>query len=321
MKFVSVFAFLAVVGFAFSASAHGVGDSVDTQWFTGSLESPSPAIPQAGIFALEPYLITQANSGAYDNSWAHHSVTNDNNQLQSITLMKYAITNELSVQAVPLVAYTWNDQTTSHGPGFGDLPIEFDYRLNNQNNQTGEPSVTVNLGMNFPTGNYQRLSTPLDGLGSGAYTAKEGVLLQSLFNTWNNHPTRLRLWGSAFEAVANVDVQNVSVYGTGQGFQGHVVPGFSSQVGLGAEYGLDQRWVLAVDLVDNYAASTVLKGAYGGGAAVNTNLPMSMSIGVAPAIEYNWSSSTGLIAGVEFSAAGQNAPSYIAPQIALSMVF
>ncbi len=47
----------------------------------------------------------------------------------------------------------------------------------------------------------------------------------------------------------------------------------------------------------------------------------STNLGLAPAIESNWSDSAGLIAGAELSVAGRNTASYIAPQVALSISF
>ena len=321
MRFIPALILAIIICIPTIVSAHDFSDkAVDEQWFTGSLESPSPAIPKAGILGVEPYLIFQGNTGAYDNSWAHHSVSHDTSTMEEATLLKYSITDELSVQAVPVFAYTWNDQTASQLGG-ADLPIEFDYRVVNQNNDTGAPSVTFNLGMSFPTGEYDRLHNGLDGLGSGAYTAKEGILLQSLFDTWNDHPVRLRLWGSVYEPVADVSVHDLSVYGTSQGFHGNASPGVSTQAGFAAEYGLTQRWVLALDVVGNYADTSHLSGTDGSGNSVNTNLPSSTSLALAPAVEYNWSSTLGVIAGVELSAAGRNSASYIAPQIALDMAF
>ena len=298
-----------------------VDETVQDQWFTGSLEAPSPALPKAGLLAIEPYAIYTGNTGAYSSSWAHYSVPHDLNQLDSETVIKYGITDRLSVQALPSFAYSWNDQTTSSGVGLGDLPVELEYRLNEMDRKTGAPSVTLELGMNFPTGAYDRLSRPLNGLGSGAFTAKEGIVIQSLFDTWGNHPMRLRLFGAVYEPVANVSVQDASVYGTAQGFRGQAAPGISADVGLGIEYGLNQRWVLAMDLVQNYADGAHLKGAEMGGALVNTTGPGGMSFALAPAIEYNWSGSLGVIAGVAFSVAGRNSSSYIAPQIAISKAF
>jgi hypothetical protein len=316
-----VLACLLFLGCGRAEAAPYIDDTVADQWFTGSLESPSPAIPKAGILAIEPYVIYGNNTGAYDSNWNHHSVENGTDQLASVILLKYAITDQISFQGVPSFSRQWNDHSSSNGVSIGDLPLEFDYRVNNENRKTGLPSATFSLGMNLPTGSYDRLHTPLDGVGSGAYSIKEGLLLQSLFDTWGNHPVRFRLWGTAYEPVANVNVHGTSVYGTGQGFQGHATPGFSSQIGLGTEYGLDQRWVVAIDFVQNFAAASDVNGTDGPGNAVHTNSGASTTFAVAPALEYNLSSTMGIIAGVEVSAAGRNSSSYIAPNIALSMVF
>ena len=59
--------------------------TVQDQWFTGSLEAPSPALTKAGIFAIGPLRhLARVNTGAYGNSgWAHYSVPQNNlNQLQ-----------------------------------------------------------------------------------------------------------------------------------------------------------------------------------------------------------------------------------------------
>ena len=212
----ALLALAAAASMSRNASAQTADDTVANQWFTGSLEAPSPALSKAGGIAIEPYAIYTGNTGAYNGGGGHYSVSHDLNQAQSVTLLEYGITDRLSIQALPSFAYSWNDQTTSNGVGAGDLPLDLKYRFIDQNDKTGSPSVTVDLGMNFPIGAYDRLSTQLDGLGTGAYTAKEGLLLQSLFDTWGDHPMRLRLFGAAYEPLANVTVHDVSVYGTAQ---------------------------------------------------------------------------------------------------------
>ena len=271
-------------------------------------ESPSPALTKAGTVAVEPYAIYTANTGAYNGGWGHYSVPNDLNQMQSLTLLKYGITDRLSIQAVPTFNYAWNGLTNSSGVdlGTGDLPIEFQYRLNNENRKSGSPSITLGLATTFPTGAYNNLSNPLNGFGAGAYTLREEILLQSLFDTWGNHPMRLRFWGDVYEPLANVPVQNVSVYGTSQGFQGQANPGIAGDWGAAVEYGLNQRWVLALDLVQSYAAGFRLNGTNSVGGSVQSSSGSSTSIGLAPAIEYNFSGRAGLIVGVEFSAGGRN---------------
>jgi hypothetical protein len=170
------------------------------------------------------------------------------------------------------------------------------------------------------TGQYQRLRNPLDGQGSGAYTVKEGLLFQSLFDGPGDHPIRLRFYAAAYEALSNVSLRDISVYRTSNGFRGHVAPGIAEQAGIGGGIALNQRWVLALNLVGNHGTGFQLRGT-GTGGLVNVSGPNSSSVSVAPAVEYNWSGNIGVIAGVEISAAGRNTPSYIAPQIALSMAF
>jgi hypothetical protein len=315
------FLVLIAAGLSHNARAQTADETVANQWFTGSLEAPSPALSKGGSFAMEPYAIYTSNTGAYNDGGGHYSVAHNLNQAQSVTMLEYGITNRLSIQVLPSFAYSWNNQTTSSGVGAGDLPLDLKYRLIDENDKTGSPSVTFDLGMNFPIGAYDRLSTQLDGLGTGAYTVKEGLLLQSLFDTWGDHPMRLRLFGAAYEPLTDVSVHDLSVYGTAPGFLGQAAPGFAADVGLGVEYGLNQRWVVAIDLVENYADGFRLNGTDAAGDSVHAHTASSTNLGLAPAIEYNWSNSVGLIAGVEFSVAGRNTASYIAPQLALSISF
>lgn len=322
MKWIATLACLAVplVGVAMSPNVSAqeiAGDAaVQAQWFTGSLEAPSPALPQAGLFAFEPYAIFQVNTGSYGSNGNHSSIQNDITQFQSVNVLKYGITDRLSVEALPTFIHVWNDQ--SNFTGLGDLPVELEYRFNDEDNKTGYPSITASLGMTFPTGAYDHLSSALDGLGAGAYTLKEGILAQSLFDSWGHHPMRFRFYAAAYEPVASVSLQGISSYGTNQGFQGSAIPGFSSVLGIGAGYALDQRWVLAFDVVQNFAKGAHVYGAVGG-IIDNSSAPGSAGTEIAPAVEYNWSDSIGVIAGVEYTIAGRNTASYFAPQIALAM--
>jgi hypothetical protein len=308
---------IGTVGISGTASAQATGDAtVRAQWFTGSLEAPSPALPKAGLVAVEPYVIYQRNTGLYDNKGGHQPVSDDIRQVDSVTLLKYGITDRLSIQALTAFAHVWNDDNSVTGAI--DLPIEFDYRFNNENNETGLPSVTASVGISLPIGDYQHLGVPLDGLGTGTYGLKQGLLLQSLFDTWGHHPVRLRLYGVALEPLANVSLHDMTVYGTTQGFIGHAAPGFAGNLGFGDSYCLTQRWVLAIDVIQKFAHGSRLVGLDGAGNIVNTQQSGSARTGIAPAIEYNFSSHVGAIAGVEMSVAGRSTSSYVAPQIALS---
>jgi hypothetical protein len=310
--------FAAATGTA--AAAQTPASVVDSQWFTGSLIAPSSGPTQAGVYEIEPYAIYTSNSGAYGPNWIHHPIAGSASVAQSEIVLEYSVTDRLTVETVPSFGYAWADQATSRGAGVGDLPIELKYRFVDANRATGAPSVTAFLGMSFPTGAYDRLVNPGLALGSGAYTAREGVLLQSLF-VLGGHALRLRLYGDVYEPVASVPLTGISAYGTAQGFHGHASPGISADGGLGIEYGLTQSWVLAFDLVQNYSNTTNVSGAVGNAAIAATKNPSSIAFSLAPAVEYNFNANLGVIAGVQFSVAGRNTSSYIAPQIALSAAF
>ena len=214
---------LATVGLSQIASAQTIaGDAaVQAQWFTGSLEAPSPALPAAGIIAIEPYFVYTSYNGSYDNSGTRHSIPNGADVFTEETVLKYALTDRLSVEALPSFSRNLNNHDSY--TGIGDLPVEAEYRFNDEDNKTGFPSITASLGMTLPTGHFDHLNTSLDGFGSGVYSAKEGILFQSLFDTWGHHPMRLRFYGAAYEPISNVSVHDNSVYGTSQGFQGTAI--------------------------------------------------------------------------------------------------
>jgi len=304
---------------AWPVAAQVGGVALKSQWFTGSLEAPSPALSQTGLLAVEPYLIYTDDKGIYDDQGHYHATSGNLDQSQLLVVLKYGLTDRLSIEALPSVTYA--SQNHTNATGIGDLPVELEYRLIDQNNKTGAPSMTAELGVSLPTGGYDHLHAAVDGFGSGAYMLKEGLLFQSLFETSGNHPVRIRGYVAAYQPLARVNLDDISTYGTDQGFHGHVGPGDSAVIGIGAGYAFTQRWVAAIDVVETYSDGFKLAGTNAGGAMVASRSSSSRSLGLAPAIEYNWSGKIGVIAGVEFSAGGRNTPAYVSPQVALSMAF
>lgn len=299
----------------------GFVNAAPNQWFTGSLEAPSPALPKAGMLALEPYFVYQSSTGSYGDNGGYAAEADHIRTLESLLVIKYGITDKLTIEALPSASHRWNDKTAAAGLRVDDLPLELEYRVKKSNYHTGSPSVTFDLGVTLPTGTYDRLGNSLNGSGQGAYLLKQGVVAQSLFDTWGNHPVRIRVYGSIFEPVSRPSVTNVSVYGTRPGFTGDVHPGVSGAFGIGAGWAFNQSWVLAFDFVQSYAAPYRLNGIDGPGGRIITRGRPEASSAVAPAVEYNWSAKAGIIAGIEFTATGRNTPSYVAPQIAVAFSF
>jgi hypothetical protein len=302
---------------AHAQAAHG-DVAVQDQWFTGTLEAPSPALPKAGLLVIKPFAIFTRTDGSYDTQGVYRS-TSPNDNFKTVVLMKYAITDRLSIQALPSIAHV--DGGNSHYTGVGDLPIEAEYRLADENTTTGLPSVTVAAGLNVPTGQYDALQTSLSGFGSGALTLKEQILLQSVFDTPGGHPMRLRAYAAAYQPLGTASVDGISVYGTGRGFAGSVHPGASVVLGVGGGFAFDQRFVVAMDLVYKSAHGFALDGSDPVDGRIHSRSKRRSTTSFAPALEYNVSGRLGVIAGVDFSIAGRNSASYYAPQIAVSMSF
>jgi hypothetical protein len=99
----------------------------------------------------------------------------------------------------------------------------------------------------LPTGKYDHLgSRSSDGLGAGAFTTTIALYTRTFF--WMPNGRILRMRSNFVAALArSVQVEDVSVYGTSQGFRGRAHPGSSWLADLAAEYSVTQRWVLAVD--------------------------------------------------------------------------
>jgi hypothetical protein len=306
---------------ASGAAAQQPVDAASRQWFTGSLYAVSPALSRAGAVAIEPYAIYSRNTGSFDADGNYLPRSDGTDQAIFLTVVKYGLTDRLTIATTPSFTHSWNNGRGSTGSGFGDLPIELEYRLQDGVIATGAPSITASIGIRLPTGAFDHLRHPLNGRGSGAWSARAGILAQSLFNTGTNHAMRVRLYGSVAMPVASVSVHDASVYGTEDGFTSHVLPGASAEAGMSVGYALNQRWVLALDLLYDTAQGFALHGTRANGSLAQTRSPASSSFAIAPAIEYSWSADAGIIAGVAFSAAGRNAASFIAPQVAISLSF
>src|SRR5262249_482085 len=119
------------------------------------------------------------------------------------------------------------------------------------------------------------------------------------------------------------DVEDVSVYGTGAGFRGHVRPGASLFLDAAWEYSVTRKWVLALDVVYRHDGSTRVTG-YDTLSSPPSRIQIesgpSQAFGVAPAIEYNWKRNLGVLLGTRVILAGRNTAVTITPAVAINFV-
>lgn len=154
-------------------------------------------------------------------------------------------------------------------------------------------------------------------------TAALGV--QQVVWLGNDRPLRWRAQFSAGPAPSRTAISGTSVYGTDDSFQGHVARGSVLGLSVGAEYSFNSRWVGVMEMSASRETGQRLSGFARNGAGVIERIdqrrPASRSVSLAPAVEYHFSPSLGLIAGVEFTVAGRNTGRIVSPQVALGMFF
>lgn len=304
------------------ASGSQVPDVPKPQWYTGSLVSPSGALSQKGVLAWEPYMMYSQPTGYLDALGNSHPLHPRQQTVTSFTLYKYSILDTLSVQTTPSISYGWKRHNGStSGLKLGDLPIDLMWRFLNARPERYIPALSLFAGVSMPTGDYSRLGRTQDGIGTGTYVFRAALTEQSTYTLPGQHELRLRVWGTFRRALTTARLRDVTSYGTDTGFRGKGQPGMSGQSGFSLEYGVNQKWVLAMDLARDWANGARVRGYDGKGKSVDFTRASTGDWLIAPAIEYSWSPRFGVIAGVSAYFAGHNTGTVISPQIAFNSVF
>ncbi|MES2327343.1 MAG: hypothetical protein V4499_08440 [Pseudomonadota bacterium] len=200
----------------------------------------------------------------------------------------------------------------------GDFKLLSQLRLTHFTPQHRVPTIALVLNEVIPTGKFDRLAPSEEGHGSGAFATEVGVNVQHWFLLNNGRLLRARV-NVLQRFYDRTKVEGRSVYGTGAGFRGHARPGARTTLIGAVEYGLTNEWVLAFDVEADFAGRARIIGQEAsGGPLVSTSSPPSRDVGFAPAVEYNWSPSTGALLGLWIIPKGHNSPPSVTPAIAIS---
>jgi hypothetical protein len=301
--------------------------SRDDAWWTGPILAAGANTLPKGHALVEPYVFNVMSRGRYDDNGTRHSGPRAHSY-GSLTYLLYGLVDDFTVGVIPRFGY--NDVSNgpdSSGIGLGDFTAQAAYQLLRYRDGGRTPSMSIVLQETLPTGKYDRLGSRVsDGIGSGAYTTTLSLYSQYFLWMPNGRIMRTRL-NFSYAVSDTVGVEDVSVYGTGDGFRGHAKPGSSFTAGSAWEYSATRNWVLALDLVYEHHSNTTLRGLAppagpnGQLTAVQEDFGSSEVFTVAPAIEYNWNSRIGVIVGAVFTAAGRNTGANVIPVAALNMVF
>lgn len=292
---------------------HALGPcSADTSreaWWTGPIAAPSAATLPRGHVLIEPYIYDTRIRGAYDNS-GNLDTSSRGNNVGTLVYTLYGIADRLSAGLIYAMELEGHRQGEQSVVGGGDPSLVLQYRLTQPKRCHSKPTLSVNAQESFPLGQYDHLANNQQNeVGSGVFTTTLAAYSQTSFWMLNGHVLRVRLNGS-LSLPSSAMVTGRSVYGTPPNFSGFVAPGRGVVVDLAAEYGLTRNWVFASDLLFRRQGETLLMGVSGclppGSTKCSSVIDGGFSIAVVPAVEYNFSASFGIIAGVKLTTSGTN---------------
>ncbi|MCL6699568.1 hypothetical protein LZ496_12340 [Sphingomonas sp. NSE70-1] len=269
--------------------------------WTGSLLSSNAETLPTGHFYTEPYF--------YD------VITGGNHYPGSSGFYQYGLAERFTVGVQPKFAF--GTRRPNREFNVGDLKLLTQFRLTRFTPEKRIPTIAIVAQESLPIGKHDKLGLREDGHGSGSFATEVGVNVQHYFLLRNGRLLRGRInFLKSFPHGA--DVADRSVYGTQPGFRGRAKPGSKTTMIAAVEYSLAREWVLAFDVIRESTAQTGLKGRYGTGSPIDQTLPARRSIGFAPAVEYSWSDTSGVLLGVWISPKGLSSPSSVVPAIAYS---
>lgn len=298
--------------------------ALDDAWWTGPILAAGAGTLPQGHALIEPYLYDAIRYGRFNQHGTRQSADRVHGY-GSLTYLLYGVTDKFTVGLIPVLGFNdVSEGRDSSGVRVGDITLQAQYRLSQFREGRSLPTTSLVIQQSFPTGSYDRLGENLnDAMGSGAYTTT--VALYSQYYFWMRNGRILRTRFNVAGAYSDdVRVDDASVYGTAAGFRGVAKPGSVLTVNSAWEYSITRNWVFALDFVYQHDDNTRLRGfdtSNGNAAPLTEDFGSAWRFGVAPAIEYNWTSEVGVIVGARWFGAGRNTSATITPVVALNMVF
>lgn len=292
-------------------------------WYTGPLLTPGASMMPVGAGNTQPYIFITDTYASYNSDRKSVSLPSHEVQLKGTINIQTGITPNFDLNLnLPSAAYNWQHNTS--GGGFGDMSVVGGFLIYKQSRYV--PQMKFTITQTFPTGKYKNLSSNGYGLqatGAGAYATQFGFIISKVV-LWNTkHPMNIRLF-LGYQLSTIVNVKNFNTYGGGFNTQGRVRPGNTFSVDFGYEYSINQRWVLATDVV--YSATNRTKfhgnpGTLSDGTPASVGSGYSDNLSISPAIEYDFNENVGFIGGVWFSVYGRNSGNFASGILSVTYSF
>ncbi|MDX8431389.1 MAG: hypothetical protein SNF33_06270 [Candidatus Algichlamydia australiensis] len=279
-------------------------------WYSGPLLTGSAVNAAPGQAVVQPYIFTTVTHAEYDDDRHSKNIPNFL-EINPLYYFQTGITDWLDTyMTVPAI---FNRQSDIWGSYSGDSSIAFGIQL--QKETPYRPYVRLTISETLPTGKYDNLDPEKNGVdatGGGSYNTTFSFNLSKVFWWSKLHPIAMRS-NLFYTFTTPTHVDNLNAYGGGPGTDGKVKPGNSWGIDVGYEYSITQRWVFALDAVYTYFNKASFSGSRGrdaNGNPFSVGGPSGDQLSFAPAIEYNPSSTFGMVAGVWFTATGRNSGNF-----------
>ena len=275
-------------------------------WFTGPLLTSSAFTIPKGHYNVQPYLYVDNAFGVYNKHWHEVRFPETSSNICMQVWAQIGVNSFMDFTIAPTFFYNYVGDVSSWR--FGDLYTEVGFQLTTQTGNKGF-TAKVAFGELFPTGVYQHLKASklgTDFSGGGTFATTFKLAMSRRWNPYTFHYFASRM-SLACTLSPQVPIHGLNSYGGDRFTRGRVFPGTQFPLLFGFEYNMTQNWVLALDISNTLTLKTKFRG--------ETTFPVgwdwSYSLSLAPAIEYNFSQSVGIIGGVWFTALGKDSSKFI----------
>lgn len=289
-------------------------------WYTGPLITPGAGMMAPANGDTQPYLFFIDNYASFDRHRKSISLPSNLVQFKGTANIQTGITDNFDLNLNFAGEGNW--QFDHSGGGFGDMILTGGFLIYRQSIYV--PAMKLTIAEIFPTGKYRRLDRfGLDGVGAGAYSTQFGLGFSKIILWTTKHPMNLRCF-FGYQLSTVVHVKGFNSYGGGFGCRGKVRPGNNLSCDFGYELSLTQKWVAAIDVVYSCTNKTKFHGSPGTQAdatPASVGNGYSDNLSLAPALEYNWRPSLGIIGGAWFSVYGRNSLNFAAGIISFAYSF
>ncbi len=284
-----------------------------TPWFTGPLLAPSGLVNELKQVTWQPYLFVTNTHGVFDKHWNRRNVP-DLWTVQPLLDVTYGVGSFVDIEATPAFVYQTSQGASS--VRMSDTPIFVGIQALREKEGSWVPNLRITPLFILPFGQYDKLSSKKKGTdlsGQGSYQMGISFNFQKLFKMAEEDYFRLRYIAQWIFYPTPTHIQGLSFYGGARDTRGKIYPGMSYNFILSGEYTITQNWVFAFDisyLLNSHDRFSGKRGTFPNGAKAKVGRPFSQQISFAPAIEYNFNESFGLIGGVWTTLAGKNADQF-----------